>query len=771
MSVVMTTQVRHRPDPTESHATSAAMHVARSRSNRTNRAGARGTINHYGYLDPSILPSADRELASAGAAASLAHAGYTTRQINKLDTEHPLRNPQLTPASSQAAYLAGRSRNAKSPDEKHISQGNKPTSNAGARLAATGALSRSRTRAESAPPGPDKSDHLTHALTAASASHRMSLGPTVVPEEYEVPLDVRKIHETAVANTQRELHPEKNILHEKAVVMARQMFSVMPQTEAVLPSVTSRRSGTTTMVRPLSLHETAQRLASETLATMDDEQKAFRDYYNATIPPKRQSSIYSKYRKRSASDSRVMDMDLEQPAKIRSQMTRLHGKMAKVDAEKMARDREALMRAAKKNADAAIYNVERRIYESTGRPQPREIEKYLTRPAKDEDSKPIPIGAGRFVTQGEVDRLAQSKTKPTIDDLTRRLEEQRAREIEEELDERQARRQHELEREREEEVKKSLEDATGVEKKSIKSEKDSEKRLNRLSRTSGISIFRHKSGKAREKTPSKEEVAASAPLHDHHAQQDEEAIEDQTHPNQKPNSQPRSHIGTASTGESSRSVLLEPAPNNLPRQPSTASNRTQSVPSEKSAPKLILWPKKKKKKREGQEDRPSSPNQIVGVGAGGIRSGDATVRRESAPAVPPTAAPAVAPTNGAPGIEDNPTFLAVRPAARQWSSSTEGSGVVAEQPQQTQSGDLARRRSVKPKWHLRFLGKSSRRSTSGAAPGSFEVQREHAIIPPPGATSVTTRPDGTSEPTRSIPSQELSANTPATNPSKFTENL
>ncbi|KKZ60998.1 hypothetical protein EMCG_04333 [[Emmonsia] crescens] len=786
MSAVMTTQFRRQPDPTESHATSAAMHVVRSRpsassSNKTGRAGTHGTMNSSSYLDPSKLPSADRELASAGAAASLAHAGYTTRQINKVDTEHPLRNPQLTAASSQAACLAGRSqaaRNTKTSDENSISHGNKlPQSNAGARLAATGALSKSRMRAESAPPVPDDSSRLTQAVTAASASHRMSLSPTAVTGESQTPLDARKIHETAVANTRRELHPEKDILHEKAVAMARQMFSVMPQTEAAAAPVTSRRQAPTTLARPLSLHETAQRLASEKLAMMHDEQKAFRDYYNAAIPPRRQGSVYSKFRKRAASDSGVRDIDQEQTARIRSQMTTFHGKMAKVDAEKMARDHEALMKAAKKNAEAVIDDVDRRIYESTGRPQSRLIEKFITHPVKDENSNPVPIGGGQFVTQGEVDRLARSKAKPTIDDVMRRLEEQRARAIEEELDEREARRQQELEREREEEARRALQDAKDItedEKKSLKSQKDSKKLLNRLSKTSGVGIFRRKSAKARGKAPANEEAPVSGALNDQQLQQDGEEIEDLTPVAEKQNSPPRSHIATPSAGESSRSILLDQPPrDSLSQQLSTGSNKTQSLGSEKSGPRLKLWSKKKK---EGQEDEPSAPKRTAGEDYTGRGSEEEAARRKSAPATAPAAAHAVASANGARGTDGRHIYLAARPVARQWSSSTESSRVVTEQQLQQQGGGLSRRRSMKPKWHLRFFSKSSRRTTSGAAPGSFEVQREHAIVQtaildPPGAASVTTRSEATSEPLQTIPSQKSSVNTPATNPSKFTENL
>ncbi|KLJ12485.1 hypothetical protein EMPG_12478 [Blastomyces silverae] len=718
-------------------------------------------MNPSRYLGPFDLPSADRELASAGAAASLAHAGYTTREINKVETEHPLRNPRLTATSSQAACQAGRTT-----ENKPVSREKEPPRrNVGARLAATGALSESRKRAVSAPPGPNDSSHLTHAVTAASASHKMSFRPATVPEEprAETLLDVGKVHEAAIARARRDLQPEaEDNIHERAVVMARQMFSAMPQVATTTASVNARR--------PLSLHETAQRLASEKLAMMHDEQRAFRDYYSAAIPPpRRHGSLYSKLRKRAASDSGVTDRDNEQSAEIRSLTTVSRRRMAKGDAEKMARDHEALMNAAKRNAEAVIDDVDRRIYESTGRPQPRVTEKLISSQVEGENANAVPIGAGQFVTQKDVDRVARSKAKPTIDDVMRRLEEQRARAIEEELDEREAIRQQELEREREKEARKCIQEAKEEERKSVKTQKGSKKLLRRLSKSSGVGLFRRKSAKARGKVPAKEEEApASGALADTRAPQDEEDDDWVQVPEKQ--SPPRSKPATSSAGESSRSVLLEPPRESLSRPATATSNRTQSGGSEKSSLRPKLW---SRKKRESAEIEPSPSRRASEAGRA---SGDESERRKSAPVTAPTVAPLAAPANGTQATDNSPSSLSARPAPRQWNSTTESSRIISERKQQQQEGGgVLRRRSMKTKWPLRLFGKSARKPTSGAGPGSFEVQREHAIVQtaapaPPAAASVTTGSEMTSEPLQTISSQKSSADTP-TNPSKFTENL
>ncbi|EEQ88667.2 uncharacterized protein BDCG_03787 [Blastomyces dermatitidis ER-3] len=762
MSTAMAIEPRQQPDRTESLASSAATHVARPRpsgsiSDQASRGDTRASTNPSSYVKSFDVPSADRKLASAGAAASLAHAGYTTREINKVETEHPLRNPQLTSTSSQAACQAVRTTQKKPTSHEK----EPPRKNAGARLAATGALSKSRKRAVSAPPVPNDSSHLTHAVTAASTSHKMSFRPATVPEETraETPLDIGKVHEAAMVNARRDLQPEaEDNIHERAVMMARQMFSAMPQVETTTASINSRR--------PLSLHETAQRLASEKLDMMHDEQKAFRDYYSAAIPPpRRHRSLHSKFGKRATSDSGVTDIDNEQSEEIRSQMTIFRRRMARVDAEKMARDHEALMNAATRNAEAVIDDVDRRIYESTGRPQPRVTEKLISRPV--ENANVVPIGAGQFVTQKDVSRVARSKAKPTIEDVMRRLEEQRARVIEEELDEREALRQRELEKEREKEARKCVQEVKEEERKNAKTQKESKKLLRRrLSKSSRGGLFRRKSAKARGKVPAREEEApASGALTDHRAPQDEE--EDDWVQVPEKQSPPRSQPTTSSAGESSQSIFLEPPRESLSRHATTASNKTQSGGSEKSSSRSKLW---SRKKRESAEGEPSPPSK---TGDAGRASGSESERRKSAPATAPTVAPLAAPSDGTQATNNSPSSISARPV---WSSSTESSRVISDRKKQQEGGGgVLRRRSMKTKWHLRFFGKLARRPRLGAGPGSFEVQRERPIVQttapaPPAAASLNTGSEVTSEPLQTIPSQKSSTDTP-TNPSKFTENL
>ncbi|EEH10576.1 conserved hypothetical protein [Histoplasma capsulatum G186AR] len=784
MSAAMIPQVRHRPDPDESLASSAAMHVARSRppvpnsqkSHKTNRTASRRTMSPPSYLDPAKLHSGDRELASAGAAASLAHAGYTTHQINKVETEHPLRNPELTAASCQAASQAGRSqavRNAKTSEQKHISHENeRPKSDAGAMLAATDAISHSRKRAVSAPAVSSDGNHSSHAMTAASASHKMFSGsgsgsaPVRGESKVETPLDARKVHATAMANIRREFQPErKGSLHKQAVEVARQMFSTAPQADAATASIYSRRRREPKpLARPLTLHETAQKLASERLAMMDDQHRAFRDYYSAAIPPRRQRSFYSRFRKRAASDSGVVDIDNEQSVKAQPRMTTLQSRKDKAYAEKRARDHESLMKAARKNADATLDDVDRRIYESTGRSQSRMVDKAKTRTVDDEDLVPVPIGAGQFVAQEEVDRLAKSKTKPAVDDVMRRLEEQRAKVIEEELDEREAIRQQGLEKEREEEARRSIQEAKEDEKRSIKRPKGTKKILDRLSKPLGVDLFRRKSSKARGKFPAKdEEDAASGAPTDHQTQQNVEVDGWAQVPEKQNPSIP--HTPTHSAGEASQSILLEPPRESLSRQPTTASNKSQSGVSEKSSSQSKL---QSRKKRDGKEMEPTPSGESGNIN--GSEPGEESTKRKTAPATARTAtAPMVVSVNGRKAPDNGPAYIEARPALPQWSSSIESPRAVRER-QQDHGGGLSRRLSMKARWNLRLFGKSSRRTASDGTQGSFEVQRERGIAQRGAPATTAGGVEVPPEPLRTVPSQNSSVNTP-TNPSKFTENL
>ncbi|EEH19013.2 hypothetical protein PABG_01332 [Paracoccidioides brasiliensis Pb03] len=767
------------PDSTEGHAASAALHAVRPRptatggANDTGRAGTGSTTDTSGYLDPSKLSSADQESASAGAAASLAYAGYTAREINKVETEHPLRDPQLCTTSYQAASLAGRvqtSRNTITMDGKALEhKGEAPKDSEGARFAATGAFSKNRKRSESAPT-PLNNPISTLSLTAATtSSHRVFSGPKTVLEESEPAFDLRRIHEAALGNARRELHIQADTQHIEAMTAARQMFSIMPRVEDAVSAVISHHQEPTTFVRRSSLYETAQRLASERLSQMHNEQKAPRDYYHADHVLRRSTSMYAKLRKHASSESTDTDKEEELSTRIRSQMTDFHHRVAKVDAEKMAWDHEALMRTAKKNADAVIDDVDQRIYESTGRPPSRVLKNFSTIDGGTNDV--VTIGTGKSVKEGEVDRVLRSKAKQTIDDIMERIEEQRARCLEEELDEREALRQHQLEKEREESMKKTVQYVEDDERKFMRDEKERKTLLNRISRNSGASMFRRKSAKARGKARATEELPAPGDLaNSTTAQSDEEEVIDMTSASQQQNSPFRSHIVTCSAGESSRSILLEPHFRVLSHQSSRSSNRTQSSVSENASSTLKLFPRDVKPSQD--QDR-NILKMTVKVADNRLAPGEGPERRKSAPAV----ATEGHKVNGPLVTDGRHRPSAVRPVARQWSSTTETSREVTEH-KDGESGVLPRRSSRKRKFHIRLFSRSSRKSGTEAAPGSFEVQREHTIVQATTATTnfaplaagAASEPEGPPEAPKATSRQSSVTNTSG-NQSKFTENL
>ncbi|PGH04429.1 hypothetical protein AJ79_07086 [Helicocarpus griseus UAMH5409] len=754
MSAVATPQVR-QPEYKGGHATSAAAHVTRSqrRGSRADDAGyssSRGIINPYSYFYSPKLRPVDQNLAAAGAFASLYHAGSMAQDINKLDTEHPLREPTLGPSSSHAAYEAGKGQTSRDLQQQvRKPSGHRP----GAKSAATGAISTSRGRAESAPMRSD----LTHAVTAATTSQRYPSGSGALPEVPAPIFDIRKLHSAALANTQRKLYPEQikgtdehkkqQMLHASAETMAKQMYMVMPEVEADV-SDRSRPKRSSTFAQPATLHDTAQRLVSERLAMMYDENQAFRDYYNAAIPPRSRGSVYMNLRRRASSESGLADIDQEQSRKIGSQMTDLRSKMARVDAEQRARDHDVLLKAAKRNSRMSLYDVDQRIFESTGRPPSYAIEKFVTRPLDDEEYaeevEAIPIGGGQFVTQEDVERVAQRKRQPAIDDIMERLEEKRARALEQELDERERQRRSEIEREREEEARQVHRDVRESQRRTSREEKEKRKFLNRRSKDSGGLSFRRKSSKAQGKVPAKDEtVPASGAIVDSSAQRRDDEIQDLTGVPEKQNSPPRSHVPAPSAGESSRSIRLVNQPDSSARQPSPGSNK--SVEKTYPRPMSTAAPKTNGVSNAGAEptgapERKRSESAIALAGEGAELPSE---RREAPPS---------------------------RTDARQWSTSTEGPAAAKER--QRSSG--SRPSSRKPKWHLRLFGRPARTSE---APGSFSVERDHAITQTPApasagdGTRVSAGSEAATEPLQTITSQQQTGSTPVGNQSKFRENL
>jgi hypothetical protein len=356
----------------------------------------------------------------------------------------------------------------------------------GALTAAMGALS-SRRRAESAPIKPQLRQDAGYALSAATISHRASLGTEVILENLDPSMEASRIHNIARTNVRLytasppvqievEEQRQRDTLRAAAISMAKDMYAVAAAKESELAgSVSStgqhRRSrrlsqsqfswttgderGVTQ--RPTNLHEAAQKLAAEKLAKMQRTGLDYQqDYYGTGPAARSRLTITRRLRRRTSSDSDASQIDWERSAEIRNQMSSLQTRLHQID-EKKRRDRAELMEIARKNVHAAIHDMDEEVYARTGKPSPsmqREWEERAHERAKAESEARmstfgrIPIGGQTYVDEVDVEAIARSRIQPTLDEITDRVEEQKAREIEQRLDEEKRLRWLEIDRQR-----------------------------------------------------------------------------------------------------------------------------------------------------------------------------------------------------------------------------------------------------------------------------------------------------------------------------------
>lgn len=341
-------------------------------------------------------------------------------------------------------------------------------------LAATGAIAGSRRRSGSTPivrsQYPDSENAATNALGAANIANRGSKrAPQAPPPSTAPPIDAKRIHDAAVTNLSREMytsHPpvapeieEKNRqagLRAAAMSMAKQMYDIQqkaidqaaggqrPASHYAAASVHNRPGSVASseeshpeVPQYVNLQEAAQKLAAERLAKLNDEHAAYRNYYGATTSkPQSKLSIRGRQRRRASSDGTTRGSNDERSKQIRSEMPLFQDKHDEVDAKKRQSDREALMAAAQKNVRASMHGMDERVFSETGKASPAMMEEWEAK-AKlkaEVESKSrminhgkVNIGGGKYLDQSEVDAIATAKVQPTIDQITEKAEQQRAR--------------------------------------------------------------------------------------------------------------------------------------------------------------------------------------------------------------------------------------------------------------------------------------------------------------------------------------------------------
>lgn len=335
----------------------------------------------------------------------------------------------------------------------------------GSLLAATGAMSSSRKRAESQPvvvkPNtyPDEANAASNALTAATSAHRSGTlrRSQVDPEIGSVPYtnmsrDMYTGHPPVAPEVEEQ--NRQDTLRASAIAMAKQMYNHQQKQIDAASSAQGisgaraahrgrRGSSLSSIDEPTpmrfnNLQDAAQKLAQERLAKLHDEHmtnREYRDYYGSSSKPQSRLSIRGRTRNR-ASSLGTNDSDIEQSNKIRAQMSLFSSNLSQVDQKKRQQDREALIAAAQRNVTKSLHGMDERVFQDTGKIAPSllsewEVKAHAAAQAKSdtrmENHGKIHIGGGQFINQSAVDLVAARNVQPVLDEINEKAEVERER--------------------------------------------------------------------------------------------------------------------------------------------------------------------------------------------------------------------------------------------------------------------------------------------------------------------------------------------------------
>lgn len=366
--------------------------------------------------------------------------------------------------------------------------------NSGALTAAAGAVS-SRRRTESAPTKPIFHSDSAAALAAATISHQASQDARNVLSDLEPSIEASRIHHIARANVRLytstppveiEVAEQKHrdTLRAAAISMAKDMYATstaarleVDETSYASIAAQNRLSHrfsqsqfswtpgdeyNVAQQRTPNLHEAAQKIAAEKLAKMQENDLYNKQqYYGTASSPKSRQLLTRRLKRRTSSEGDASLIDWERSERIRNQMSSLQNRMQEVD-EKKSQDRAYLMDVARKNVTATIHNMDEKVYAHTGKPSPkmqREWEEKAQERAKRESELRmtnfgrVSVGGQKYMDQTDVEAIARSRIQPTLDEISNRAEEQRAREVEQRLDKERKQQLSELDRSRQAEIR------------------------------------------------------------------------------------------------------------------------------------------------------------------------------------------------------------------------------------------------------------------------------------------------------------------------------
>lgn len=321
-----------------------------------------------------------------------------------------------------------------------------------------------RARSTSSPMAyPDSANAASNALSAATIAHRPTINIRMEDAGAQPVTTMGREMYTSnpPVKPQVEERNREAVLHASAVAMAKKMYAHQQtivdkakveqgqHEEGSSRPGTSGAEGAPQQMQFTNLQEAAYKLAQERLARLHDEHQRNRgiaEYYgtssNTPSSPSRRLTKLGRMRRRASSDGDVSASfgkdDRQQSKHIRNQMSLFSTRLDEVDETKRARDREALLNAAKRNVKATLDGMDDKMYQDTGRVMPAKLNEWElkahsaaqarsdARLGRDLNGK-VDLGAGKYMDRDEVDAIAAKRVQPVLDDINEKAELERQR--------------------------------------------------------------------------------------------------------------------------------------------------------------------------------------------------------------------------------------------------------------------------------------------------------------------------------------------------------
>lgn len=348
---------------------------------------------------------------------------------------------------------------------------------------------------------PDKENAASNALSAATKSMLPPSNIRPAEEAGAVPYTTMNRQMFTSRPPVKPEVDEKNrqdVLHASALAMAKRMYTqqqkmIDQQSKQVQRRSSFERHGTSDptatndeVERPPglvynSLQDAAYRLAQERLAKLQDEHQKNREiqeYYTGHTSPSPASqgnngafgTIRNKLtRRRSSSEGDIVVNvnDRQRAQNVRKQMSLFNTKIAEVDEQKRARDREALLQAAQRNVKARLQGMDEKMYAEKGVMIPHtsksnwDVKAHAAAQARFDannsrrnpmDADQIDIGGGKMVDRADVEVIAAKRVQPVLDEINDHAEKERERRMAIKLEEERRREETEKNKMREREV-------------------------------------------------------------------------------------------------------------------------------------------------------------------------------------------------------------------------------------------------------------------------------------------------------------------------------